>query len=635
MLNPGHGYFYDGGWKLARGLTNGVREDFTNVEFAIQTHARLAARGATVYATRELNKSAGNHSSGYPLWQMGASVYTRHIGLPQSIWGGDGEGSDINARPRYANHVNANLVVNLHTNAGGGCGTETWYDTANGYQDQSRRLAELIQSKVVQTLRSEWGGSWSDSRCYNRGDRGVKGSNGVYGENRWATRPAALIEIAFHDNPSDAQAILDPRFQALVAQAIDAAIVEYVGGSVSPPPNQLPNQPVLTAPANGFVTTQGSVRLEWRDGGDPDNGPRGHRDFEAELWRGTTRVSYRTWGVGTVWDVSGLAPGTYTWKVRSGDGKDASAWAERSFTIALPNQPPNKPTQSEPAANQLFASVTPVALKWADGGDPDNGPRAFRDYYVELFRNGTKINELGWTTATEWDLGVLAPGTYAWRVQSGDGAEGSGWTAQRPFRVNAVPNKPTLTEPANGVVTSQRSVRLAWRDNGDPDNGPRAFRDYYGELFRDGTKIRELEWTTDTAWQLNDLADGLYEWRVQSGDGAEGGGWSAKYRFRVDTTAPTLSAATLNYGWGTAAQVAVPLAITASDTGSGVATFRTAATCAALGDTWQPYRASSTVTLSGQHGDTARVCVQVRDAAGNASATAERTVMLDFYPAQP
>ncbi len=79
----------------------------------------------------------------------------------------------------------------------------------------------------------------------------------------------------------------------------------------------------------------------------------------------------------------------------------------------------------------------------------------------------------------------------------------------------------------------------------------------------------------------------------------------------------------------------MPLRLTASDAGSGVATFRIAETCAALGDNWQPYRASSSVTLSGQHGDTARVCVQVKDKAGNVSATLERTVTLDFYPAQP
>jgi hypothetical protein len=109
--------------------------------------------------------------------------------------------------------------------------------------------------------------------------------------------------------------------------------------------------------------------------------------------------------------------------------------------------------------------------------------------------------------------------------------------------------------------------------------------------------------------------------------------WHTVFILRYDNKAPTGNM-TLNYGWGLAHGVGVPLDLTASDNGSGVHEVRLGSTCATLGD-WQAFQQRLWWQLDGQHGDTASVCAQYRDRAGNESARIEQSVLLDFYPALP
>lgn len=62
---------------------------------------------------------------------------------------------DINSRPFYANWIDSAAVISIHNN-GGGTGTETWYDTTNGQEAESRRLAEIINRRVVNAIRARY-----------------------------------------------------------------------------------------------------------------------------------------------------------------------------------------------------------------------------------------------------------------------------------------------------------------------------------------------------------------------------------------------------------------------------------------------------------------------------------------------
>ncbi len=230
VLSPGHGYYYDSWqnrWKLQRVYYNGIVEDFINHDIITELGQRIDDSVAQVYYTREMNRSAAKHTKGYPMWQMSSREYLKERGdVPENVWNSyngsayeSNIADDIRARPLYANYVEGDVLINLHNNGGGGCGTETWYDTYNGYGGKSKELAKLVQSKLIQKIRAEWNSGWCD--------RGIKSSDGGYGENREFNGPAVLIELGFMDNPSDNNALQQKRFRDIANQAIKEAVLEF------------------------------------------------------------------------------------------------------------------------------------------------------------------------------------------------------------------------------------------------------------------------------------------------------------------------------------------------------------------------------------------------------------------------
>jgi N-acetylmuramoyl-L-alanine amidase len=114
-------------------------------------------------------------------------------------------------------------VVAIHNNGGQETGTETWYDATNGYQEQSLRLAEIVNRHVVSAIRERYNAAWVD--------RGLRTCDGCKGENRLALRPAVIVEIAYVDTAMpDNDALHDETFKRIAAQAIREAIQEWARG---------------------------------------------------------------------------------------------------------------------------------------------------------------------------------------------------------------------------------------------------------------------------------------------------------------------------------------------------------------------------------------------------------------------
>lgn len=321
VINPGHGWYFDGSsWRLQRGTWWGIVEDFINADLAIQLRSKLVAVGADVRTTRELSKGAGTHaSSGKPLWQVGAAAYTRQIGAPASVYAASNSGlnHDLMARPYYANWIGANATISIHNNGGRGCGTETWYDTSNAYANQSRDLAQRIQNKIIERVRGQWNVNWCN--------RGVKGSNGGYGEIRAVNGPAVLIELAFMDTYADNQALQNATFQNIVTQAISDAVTEYFGGvAVSCPVGSYRAEYFANTTLSGtpaFVRCEAVINANWGTGG-PGGGL--SADNFSVRWRGTHY----------------FAAGTYAFVATADDGVRLSVdgypmingWRDQPFT---------------------------------------------------------------------------------------------------------------------------------------------------------------------------------------------------------------------------------------------------------------------------------------------------------------
>jgi hypothetical protein len=109
-------------------------------------------------------------------------------------------------------------------------------------------------------------------------------------------------------------------------------------------------------------------------------------------------------------------------------------WQVMARTFTVVNMPPNIPTQATPTNGATVSGPT-VQFNWQDPGDPDNRPRNYRDYTVEVKNSaGQIVAQMPWTATTTWSEN-LADGTYTWHIQSGDGAQGSGWSGDRSFSV--------------------------------------------------------------------------------------------------------------------------------------------------------------------------------------------------------
>ncbi|EMA6344717.1 N-acetylmuramoyl-L-alanine amidase [Bacillus cytotoxicus] len=124
----------------------------------------------------------------------------------------------LRERVEFAQQNNGDIFVSIHGNGFDGTahGTETYYyrsatRATNPYVDDSRLLAEKIQSRLVDALGTR--------------DRGVKeGDLYVVREN---TMPAVLTELGFVDNQIEGEKLSSPEWRQRAAEAIYAGILDY------------------------------------------------------------------------------------------------------------------------------------------------------------------------------------------------------------------------------------------------------------------------------------------------------------------------------------------------------------------------------------------------------------------------
>lgn len=164
----------------------------------------------------------GPSTSGKPKWQECSRVWAQTSGLPSSVWSrgtGSDDGDDVTTRPALAEWYGADCFVSLHTNAGGGAGTETF--VYNGTPTAgSVALQTAVQTRLVADIRAEYEPTWVD--------RGLKSAN--FGEVRvLSTMPGILCELAFHDTVGsiDHKALHDPRFRRIAGRAYARGVLRY------------------------------------------------------------------------------------------------------------------------------------------------------------------------------------------------------------------------------------------------------------------------------------------------------------------------------------------------------------------------------------------------------------------------
>ncbi len=245
--------------------------------------------------------------SGKPRWEEAARYWAKYQGAPSEVYasifcptssylpGQKDFCDDVTARPKYAEWERSSsedaVYVSWHTNGGGGRGTES-YIYNGGATTGSLELQTQIHTSLINDIRAGWDWGWID--------RGMKQAN--FGEVRELhTMPGTLVEIAFHDQQQDADALKDPRFAQLTARAMYKGIVRYFDA----------NAVLLPEPPGNLIVRNsgpGQVTLSWRP--PPAGGVFGD---VATGYRVYTSTSGLGWSHGvtttnTVFTLTGLAP---------------------------------------------------------------------------------------------------------------------------------------------------------------------------------------------------------------------------------------------------------------------------------------------------------------------------------------
>ena len=77
-------------------------------------------------------------------------------------------------------------------------------------------MVDLIQTQIVEDIRTQWDPEWTTRHVWNRS----------YSESRIPEVPAMILEMFSHQNFNDMKYALDPRFRFTMSRAIYKGIFE-------------------------------------------------------------------------------------------------------------------------------------------------------------------------------------------------------------------------------------------------------------------------------------------------------------------------------------------------------------------------------------------------------------------------
>ena len=244
LISAGHGYVLVNAtnparatWAYQRPTISNQIEDLQTSVLASAVASSVTARssGVTQYLARSTSNDpyndacSGNPVVCPPFKNMAGRYYIKSL-LPDNpeIWNNysaenkrnpkDHEYDDIRSRGLYANHVQADQMITIHTNAASNAGTPQTDASGsrifyNGSKTGAAALAANIACSMKEVINSNTQyASWAAT---------TQQPTTGYGENNFANLPAVVVEVGFKDNANDAAAMADPVFQGLMAKGIE------------------------------------------------------------------------------------------------------------------------------------------------------------------------------------------------------------------------------------------------------------------------------------------------------------------------------------------------------------------------------------------------------------------------------
>ena len=262
-----------------------------------------------------------------------------------------GLATPIATRATEANKAGVDLYLAIHSDGANGQarGTTTFHypGSANGL-----RFAQAVNRRIME--------------IYPGPNRGIK-ADATLTETKTPNAPAVLVEVAFHDNPTDAQWIAS-NVEA-IGVALAKAVNDYAGitspapstPAPTPKPEEIAKPPVNTTGRN--ITSRPTADIQRLVGATPDS-----------VYGPDTTSKVKTWQGANGLDADGI------W----GPLSDAKGFPKAAATAPTARPTINKGSKGEhvkAAQNRLNTLGYSVGKAGADGdfgNDTDKATRAFQ-----------------------------------------------------------------------------------------------------------------------------------------------------------------------------------------------------------------------------------------------------------------
>ncbi|WP_164276381.1 N-acetylmuramoyl-L-alanine amidase [Stenotrophomonas sp. B1-1] len=239
LVSASHGYIAlhpSRAWKFQRPAPLGLQEDVLSPAYGDELQGLLEQRsGLAVHRAR--SRSTDLHPESSHPWEQMSSRYHLKALLPEraDIWNALPNSTesnrevkeDIRARPNYANHLGVDVMLSLHTNGSDASsvrGAEVYHHRA---KPEDKALGDSILCGMKELIHAQPGYESFPVRAESVPDG--------HGENRIGRMPSVIVETAYHSNPEDVAALLDPVFRTASMKGVEKGYRLWAQGKTCEP----------------------------------------------------------------------------------------------------------------------------------------------------------------------------------------------------------------------------------------------------------------------------------------------------------------------------------------------------------------------------------------------------------------
>jgi hypothetical protein len=224
VVSPGHGVYFHStykDWRPQREAVNGILDDELTPVLASHLASALQFDRVTVHNLRDTAQVLTHQPSNNPWWKMGVRyLLEARMRDNHEIWNSKPDDKrrdrerreDLRSRPLYANHVNADALLQVHTNAEA-TGRASGLRAIVHPRTEDKRLASAVLCSARELIHTK-----QEYASYGVQKVPEVASDNI--ENGLAGMPSVIVEVGFHTNPDDAKLLLDRDFQQLAMRGV-------------------------------------------------------------------------------------------------------------------------------------------------------------------------------------------------------------------------------------------------------------------------------------------------------------------------------------------------------------------------------------------------------------------------------